>query len=177
MTKQKTETNITQPWGLAGTTSVHATKIHTRPPTLVMQNVKLASRKSKDYVKLSNYIMWPSTLMLVLLQARIYIMKVPMWPTFRASKCAFDIVKWAYGTNYESPLCNICQETTKLAFFIRPLVVASHGKTKQGSTVQAFHAHFEHKNRCVQTVKCLRHVRITRRHVTKYSPSSHYLFS
>lgn len=32
ITKQKTETNMTQPWGFSGTTSVHATKIHTRPP-------------------------------------------------------------------------------------------------------------------------------------------------
>ena len=32
MMKQKTETNITQPWGLSGVTCVEATRIHTKPP-------------------------------------------------------------------------------------------------------------------------------------------------
>ena len=45
MTKQKTETNITQPWGFSGTTSVHATRIHTRPPKIC--------RKTRDKRTLS----------------------------------------------------------------------------------------------------------------------------
>lgn len=32
MTKQKTETNITQPRGFGGATWVDATRIHTKPP-------------------------------------------------------------------------------------------------------------------------------------------------
>lgn len=34
ITKQKIETNMTQPWGFAGTTYVQATRIHTSPPKI-----------------------------------------------------------------------------------------------------------------------------------------------